>query len=107
VGWKLLLFHLDWQSEMTPTETGMHETTAHAPSSAFASYSSKDAEVVTRSLSTLVHLAPTLDIFQDCLDLTPNEAFKPQLEVQIGKARCLSPLLVASCERFKVGVVGV
>jgi TIR domain len=68
-----------------PTETGMHETTAHAPSSAFASYSSKDAEVVTRSLSTLAHWAPTLDIFQDCLDLTPNEAFKPQLEVQIGK----------------------
>jgi len=67
------------------TETGMHETIAHAPSSAFASYSSKDAEVVTRSLSTLAHWAPTLDIFQDCLDLTPNEAFKPQLEVQIGK----------------------
>ena len=67
------------------TETGMHETTAHAPSSAFASYSSKDTEVVTRSLSTLAHWAPTLDIFQDCLDLTPNEAFKPQLEVQIGK----------------------
>jgi TIR domain len=67
------------------TETGMHETTAHAPSSAFASYSSKDAELVTRSLSTLAHWAPTLDIFQDCLDLTPNEAFKPQLEVQIVK----------------------
>jgi hypothetical protein len=30
-------------------------------------------------------MARTLDIFQDCLDLTPNEAFKPQLEVQIGK----------------------
>jgi hypothetical protein len=26
-----------------------------------------------------------LDIFQDCLDLTPNEAFKAQLEAQIGK----------------------
>ncbi|MGB7948609.1 MAG: toll/interleukin-1 receptor domain-containing protein, partial [Candidatus Binatia bacterium] len=61
------------------------ETTAYAPSSAFASYSSKDAELVTRSLSTLAHWAPTLDIFQDCLDLTPNEAFKAQLEAQIGK----------------------
>jgi hypothetical protein len=68
-----------------PGETGTQEMTSRAPSSAFASYSSKDAEAVTRSLSTLAHWAPALDIFQDCLDLTPNEAFKPQLEAQIGK----------------------
>jgi len=68
-----------------PRETGTQEMTSRAPSSAFASYSSKDAEAVTRSLSTLAHWAPALDIFQDCLDLTPNEAFKPQLEAQIGK----------------------
>lgn len=54
-----------------------------APSSAFASYALKDAEQVARSLSTLAHWAPSLDIFQDCLDLTPNEEFKPQLEAQI------------------------
>jgi Inner membrane component of T3SS, cytoplasmic domain/TIR domain len=54
-----------------------------APSSAFASYSSKDAEAVSRSLSTLAHWAPTLDIFQDCLDLTPNESFKARLAAQI------------------------
>jgi hypothetical protein len=66
-------------------ETAMHQTTAHAPSSAFASYSSKDAQTVARSLSTLAHWAPTLDIFQDCLDLAPNETFKPQLEMEIGK----------------------
>jgi hypothetical protein len=66
-------------------ETAMHQTTTHAPSSAFASYSSKDAQMVARSLSTLAHWAPTLDIFQDCLDLAPNETFKPQLEVEIGK----------------------
>jgi hypothetical protein len=41
--------------------------------------------MVARSLSTLAHWAPTLDIFQDCLDLAPNETFKPQLEVEIGK----------------------
>ena len=63
----------------------MDQVTVCAPSSAFASYSSQDAESVARSLSTLAHWAPTLDIFQDCLDLTPNEAFKPQLEAQIGK----------------------
>jgi len=54
-----------------------------APSSAFASYSSKDAELVTRSLSTLTRWAPSLDIFQDCLDLKANEAFKPQLANEI------------------------
>ena len=53
------------------------------PSSAFASYSSQDAEPVTQRLSTLSRWAPGLDIFQDCLDLTPGEAFKPQLEGQI------------------------
>jgi TIR domain-containing protein len=54
-----------------------------APSSVFASYSSKDAEPVTRSLSTLTRWAPTLDIFQDCLDLKSNDAFKPQLQKEI------------------------
>ena len=54
-----------------------------APSSAFASYSSKDAELVTRSLSTLTRWAPTLNIFQDCLDLKSNDAFKPQLAKEI------------------------
>lgn len=54
-----------------------------APSSVFASYSSKDAEPVTRSLSTLTRWAPTLDIFQDCLDLKTNDAFKPQLAKEI------------------------
>jgi hypothetical protein len=65
------------------TERKPSPTEAHAPSSAFASYSSKDAEAVTRSLSTLAHWAPTLDIFQDCLDLTPNEAYKPRLAAEI------------------------
>ncbi len=54
-----------------------------APSSVFASYSSKDAEPVTRSLSTLTRWAPTLDIFQECLDLMTNDAFKPQLAKEI------------------------
>lgn len=58
-------------------------TSLPAPSSAFASYSSKDAALVTQRLSTLAHWAPTLDIFQDCLDLVPNEDFKPQLAIQI------------------------
>lgn len=54
-----------------------------APRSAFASYSSRDAPEVTGRLSSLQRWAPTLAIFQDCLDLQPNEAFKPQLERQI------------------------
>lgn len=54
-----------------------------SPRSAFASYSSKDASLVTQRLSTLVRWAPGLDIFQDCLDLQPNAAFQPQLAEQI------------------------
>ncbi len=65
--------------------SAVQHCTASMPSSAFASYSSKDAEAVSRSLSTLTRWAPTLDIFQDCLDLKANEAFKPQLEAEIGE----------------------
>ena len=66
-----------------PTAAKAEASEVRVPSSAFASYASKDAEPVTRSLSTLAHWAPTLDIFQDCLDLTPNEEFKPKLEAEI------------------------
>jgi hypothetical protein len=51
--------------------------------SAFASYSSKDAQTVAYCLSSLTRWSPDLDIFQDCLDLHPNEAFKPQLANRI------------------------
>ena len=54
-----------------------------APRSVFASYASKDAVDVAARLSTLARWAPGLDIFQDCLDLKPGEAFKPQLAGQI------------------------
>jgi hypothetical protein len=67
------------------SDTKLAEVEVRVPSSAFASYSSKDAEVVTRSLSTLAHWAPTLDIFQDCLDLQPNERFKLRLEAEIAR----------------------
>jgi TIR domain len=66
-----------------PSDAPASRVEVRAPSSAFASYSSKDAELVTRSLSTLTRWAPTLDIFQDCLDLKANEAFKPQLAKEI------------------------
>jgi hypothetical protein len=54
-----------------------------APNSAFASYASADAQAVGLCLSALSRWAPTLAIFQDCLDLQPGEAFKPQLERRI------------------------
>ncbi len=59
------------------------EQQQRAPRSAFASYSSADAAEVTGRLSTLQRWSPTLAIFQDCLDLQPNEAFKAQLEHEI------------------------
>lgn len=54
-----------------------------APSSAFASYASADAPAVGLCLSALSRWAPSLAIFQDCLDLQPGEAYKPQLERRI------------------------
>ncbi len=51
--------------------------------SAFASYSSKDAQTVGYCLSSLTRWSPDLAIFQDCLDLKANESFKPQLANQI------------------------
>jgi len=56
-----------------------------APRSAFASYASADAPIVTQRLSTLARWTPGLDIFQDCLDLQPNAAFQPQLAEQIAR----------------------
>src|SRR5262245_2186565 len=47
-----------------PTDRKSPQVDLGPPSSAFASYSSKDAEAVSRSLSTLAHWAPTLDIFR-------------------------------------------
>jgi len=51
--------------------------------SAFASYSSKDSHEVLGRLSALSRWQPDLDIFMDCLDLIPNEAFKPMLRAEI------------------------
>jgi hypothetical protein len=56
---------------------------ARSANSAFASYSSQDAPLVTQRLSTLARWVPSLDIFLDCLDLRPGEDFKPQLASQI------------------------
>ncbi len=47
---------------------------------AFASYSSQDDAIVKQCLSALKHWAPDIDVFMDCLDLTPNEDWKRQLE---------------------------
>ena len=59
-----------------------------APASAFASYASKDAQTVGYCLSALSRWSPGLAIFQDCLDLQPNEAFKPQLAQRIHDSDC-------------------
>jgi tetratricopeptide (TPR) repeat protein len=55
-------------------------TTARPLSSAFASYASKDAPVVALLLSALKRWDPHAEVFMDCLDLTPNENWKHQLE---------------------------
>lgn len=55
------------------------------PRSVFASYCSKDGQPVTQRLSTLQRWSPRLDIFQDCLDLRPNSAFKPKIKEEIAR----------------------
>ena len=55
-------------------------TTASPAPSAFASYAKADREEVAQCLSALVHWTPTLDVFMDCLDLTPNDDWQAELE---------------------------
>jgi hypothetical protein len=50
-----------------------------SPSNAFASYASQDAPLVALCLSALKRWDPGLDIFMDCLDLTPNEDWQREL----------------------------
>ena len=64
---------------------GVQQAQTSVPNSAFASYSSKDAQPVTQRLSTLQRWSPGLDIFQDCLDLPPNRSFQPQIREQISR----------------------
>jgi hypothetical protein len=54
--------------------------TARPLSSAFASYASKDAPNVALLLSGLTRWDRGADIFMDCLDLTPNEHWRHELE---------------------------
>jgi hypothetical protein len=54
--------------------------TARPISSAFASYASNDASVVALLLSALKRWDPQADLFMDCLDLTPNENWRRELE---------------------------
>jgi hypothetical protein len=53
-------------------------TRPHA--TAFASYSSLDAQAVTLCLSALSRWDAGLKIFMDCLDLKPNEPWRKELE---------------------------
>lgn len=54
--------------------------TAAAPKTAFASYASADAGLVAMCLSTLARWDPGLKVFMDCLDLSPNENWRDELE---------------------------
>ena len=53
---------------------------ARPMSSAFACYASKDAAVVALLLSSLKRWDPHADVFMDCLDLTPNQDWRKELE---------------------------
>lgn len=70
-------------SSQAPEHADARIKSIRTAETAFASYSSKDAQTVGYCLSTLTRWSPGLAIFQDCLDLRPGEAFKPQLSTQI------------------------
>jgi hypothetical protein len=53
---------------------------ARPPATAFASYSSLDAQNVALCLSALSRWDEGLKVFMDCLDLTPNQAWQKELE---------------------------
>jgi hypothetical protein len=61
------------------------KASSRAPATAFASYSSKDAALVSQCLSALWRWDPGLEIFQDCLDLNPSEEWKVELARVIPK----------------------
>jgi len=52
---------------------------SHPASTAFASYASKDAPLVALCLSALKRWDPQIEIFMDCLDLTPNDRWQHEL----------------------------
>jgi hypothetical protein len=54
--------------------------TAPPIASAFACYASKDAPVVALLVSALKRWDPHADVFMDCLDLTPNQDWRKELE---------------------------
>ena len=53
---------------------------ARPPATAFASYSSLDAQSVALCLSALSRWDAGLKVFMDCLDLKPNEPWRQELE---------------------------
>jgi hypothetical protein len=66
---------------------GEHEATSEldlksepVASTAFASYASGDASLVAACLSALKRWDPDLEIFMDCLDLTPNSEWQRELQ---------------------------
>lgn len=71
---------------LDPAPAASRPRSVRTAASAFASYSSKDAQAVGYCLSALARWSPGLAIFQDCLDLNPNEAFKPQLSQRIANS---------------------
>jgi hypothetical protein len=64
--------------QRTDSSRVTRSTRPHA--TAFASYSSLDAQAVTLCLSALSRWDAGLKIFMDCLDLKPNEPWRNELE---------------------------
>ena len=61
-------------------ERGVGMVSQPVQSSAFASYAPDDASLVASCLSALKRWDPGLDVFMDCLDLTPNGAWQNELK---------------------------
>jgi hypothetical protein len=78
-GVSVAVVSMDLRIDVAPAAEAPVTVTGRAPSTAFASYSAKDAALVSLCLSALQRWDPGLKVFMDCLDLTPNAQWQSEL----------------------------
>jgi hypothetical protein len=86
-GFLVAALRLNVRISTTAEEDQRVSTTASAPRTAFASYSSQDRSLVVQMVGALERAAG-MDIFQDCLDLKASESWKPRLIEEIKARDC-------------------
>lgn len=81
-GFPLVTICLTTRVTEHPARFNTVTATAPAARTAFASYASQDRALVTHMVGA-IERAAGIDVFQDCLDLTASEEWKPRLDHEI------------------------